>query len=315
MNAPTTTQNAQPRNGVRAPDPSALVRAAGAAPAAPLSFSRGVKRAPSITVVYGRAGVGKTTLAASAPAPVFIDLEGGSLRLDVARVEGVETWAEVFAAVRALIANDYGFKTLVFDTLDRLEWLLWQHLFHEVGNGKGKAVTSIEQVGGGFGKGYQCAVEEFRRLIALLEELRRTRGMGVIFLAHGKIASAINSDAAGADFERWELKVDKRLAGLLLEASDNVFYAHRPAVVMQGGERERVRADLDSTRLLGVEETGGYVAKNRDGLTGTIPMNWRALVAAVKAAQEQRAAAKTAPQTTTDDTIPAEPSATTQTQE
>ena len=304
MNAPIQSTPGNTRNGIRAPAQSA--------PGKTFTFSSGRKQVPSLTVIYGRPGIGKTTLAAGAPSPIFLDLEGGANNLDVARFDDVQTWAEVLGAVRQLTTDEHPFKTLVVDTLDRLEWLCWQHLFHAVGNGKGAAVTSIEAVGGGFGKGYQCAVEEFRRFVGLLDDLRRKRGVGVIFLAHGKIANVTNADASGADFERWELKVDKRLAGLMLEAADNVFYAHRPAVVMRGGERERTRADLDTVRLLGVEETGGYAAKNRYGLTGTLPMSWAALRAAMKNAQTATAAALPAPQTTTDDTIPAEGSATTQ---
>ena len=308
MNAPIQSTPGNTRNGIRAPAQSA--------PGKTFTFSSGRKQVPAMTVLYGPPGIGKTTFARQARArSVFIDLEGGTNQFDVSRIDDVSTWAEVCAAVQQLTTAEHPFKLLVIDTLDKLEWLLWQHIFHTVGNGKGQPVTSIEQVGGGFGKGYQCAVEEFRRLIGLCDALRRTRGVGVMFLAHGKIANVTNSDASAADFARWELKVDKRLAGLLLEAADNVWYAHRPTVVMRSSnERERTRADLNTVRVIGVEETGGYAAKNRYGLTGTLPMDWGTVLSAMEKARETATTppVPAAPQTTTDDTIPAEGSATTQ---
>ena len=48
-----------------------------------LNISRGVRREPPRIVIHGGPGIGKTTLASRAPAPIFLDLEHGTLQMDV----------------------------------------------------------------------------------------------------------------------------------------------------------------------------------------------------------------------------------------
>lgn len=282
MNAPIQSTPGNTRSGVRAPSQSAP-----ASPAKPPSISSGRIQRPLWLGIYGAAGVGKTTLAAEAPAPIFLDLDDGSSELNVSRFDGIETWPEVLGAVRWMITGEHDFKTIVFDTVDKMEWLCHQHLCHTPGDKKGNPVSSIEYVASeegktNFGRGHDMTVVEFRRLFAMLHELRRKRGMTAVFISHGKIASGINPDAAAADFNVWDLKCGKKLAGLFLESLDGLFYAHRPVAVAAGeSQRDRDRGYLDKERLLGVESTGGYVAKNRFGLTGTVAMNWRSLTEAM----------------------------------
>ena len=67
MNAPNTpnaqTPNRQPPN---APAPFKV------------SITHGIVEVPPMLTIYGGPGIGKTTLAASAPDPVFLDLEHGT---------------------------------------------------------------------------------------------------------------------------------------------------------------------------------------------------------------------------------------------
>lgn len=42
---------------------------------------------PQKVVIYGAEGIGKSTLAAQFPNPLFIDTEGGTAQLDVRRIE------------------------------------------------------------------------------------------------------------------------------------------------------------------------------------------------------------------------------------
>ena len=50
--------------------------------------------------IYGGPGIGKTTLAASAPDPVFLDLEHGTRQIDVARTGEIDTWDHLLAPAR-----------------------------------------------------------------------------------------------------------------------------------------------------------------------------------------------------------------------
>ena len=52
-----------------------------------LNITRGVVPCAQKVVVYGVEGIGKTTFASQFPDPLFVDVEGGTRHLDVARVD------------------------------------------------------------------------------------------------------------------------------------------------------------------------------------------------------------------------------------
>ncbi len=260
MNAPHTQQPPQRPNGPN-----------GAPAQQPFRFniSRGsVAGAPRI-VLHGAPGIGKSTLASCAPAPLFLDLEHGTLQMDVARVDNIDTWEALLSTVRALATEPHDFRTLVVDTLDRAEWLCWQHVCR-VGR-----KSSIEEFG--FGKGYVAAYEQFRALASALETLRTRRGMAVVVIAHSKIEKAPN--AAGDEYDRWTLKVDKRVAGLFYEAFDAVLFA-RLQVFTRTTEAGRVKGFGDA-RVLETQESGAWLAKNRYAMPRQIPLTWEDLSAAM----------------------------------
>lgn len=239
-------------------------------PAFKLTTSRGARAEPPRIVIHGAPGIGKSTLASCAPAPVFIDLERGTLQLDVDRVDNVDTWETLLAAVRALATEPHDFRTLVIDTLDRAEWLCWQHLCARA------KVSSIEAVGK-YGRGYIAAYEEFRALARALDDLRARRSMGVILIAHSKIENAPN--AAGDEHQRWTLKVHKQIAGLFYEGFDAILFA-RLEVFTTKAENGKVKGYGDA-RVLETQESPAWLAKNRYRLPVRIPLAWDELAAGI----------------------------------
>src|SRR5215831_11377999 len=112
------------------------------------TISRGKRPRHIFALLYGTDGVGKSFWASHAPRPVFIGAEKGTEQLDVARFPQTESIGELMAQVRALQTEKHEFDSVVLDSLDWVEPLIWKAVCDE-----GK-VDSIEQAFGGYGKGY-----------------------------------------------------------------------------------------------------------------------------------------------------------------
>lgn len=245
-------------------------------------------------VVYGPEGVGKSSLAADAPNPIFLDVDDGSAGLDVARYTFRDgpgghvplTYAEVIEALDDLAANPHDFKTLVIDTADRLEALMWKHILKRESqpsalNKSGKEFHSIEEFG--YGKGYQLAVDEWRDLCRRLDLLRTHRGMTVVILAHAQIRTFKNPE--GDDYDRYSLRIHEKAGGFLREWADMTGFA----CFEEGGAKldpnAKAKGFSTGKRLLKLVRTATYDAKTRLALPEQVELDpsrpWAPLAAAV----------------------------------
>ena len=145
------------------------------------SITTGRENRPPRLMVYGQEGVGKSTFGANAPTPIFIQTEDGLGEIDCAKFPLAKSLAEVTSALQALRVEDHAYQTVVIDSLDWLERLIFDEVCREFG------VRSIEKADGGFGKGYTHALTHWRKVLSLLDELRLKRNMAVILLAHSKV--------------------------------------------------------------------------------------------------------------------------------
>ncbi|USE34113.1 AAA family ATPase [Endozoicomonas sp. SCSIO W0465] len=112
-----------------------------------ISRSSGIK-APRI-VVYGPAGVGKTTLGCGAPNPIFIQTEDGLGKLEVDAFPMMTSFQDVLDALSALYTSEHQYQTVIIDSLDHLEPLVWQHLCDHYIGPKGERYQSVEDFGYG----------------------------------------------------------------------------------------------------------------------------------------------------------------------
>ena len=137
------------------------------------AITSGTIAAPVKTVLYGPEGIGKSTFAAQFPAPVFIDTEGGTKRLNVARLPAPTSWAMLLDEVAEVSRGNVPCGTLVIDTADWAERLCIDAVCARA------KVKGIEDFG--YGKGYTYAKEEFGKLLDALEEVLNT-GHNVVVL-------------------------------------------------------------------------------------------------------------------------------------
>lgn len=218
-------------------------------------------------VIYGVPGIGKTTFAASAPSPVFIPVEDGFGELSVPAFPRPESYAQVLECIGELATGDHHFRTVVLDSLDKLEPLLWQDVAERAGK------KSVEDFG--FGKGYVAAAAEWRNMLSGFDALRN-RGMTVILTAHSTVARIEPPETD--PYDRYQLRLHKTAEATICDWADVVLFAnYKVTTVSSGGQgSERRRGISDGSRLLYTTERAAWRAKNRYRLPDSMPLSWEA---------------------------------------
>lgn len=239
------------------------------------AVTKGILPAPYRIVIHGTDGVGKSTFAADAPAPIFLGAEDGTGHLDVARFPAPECWQDVLDAVKTLTLEAHDYKTLAVDSLDWVEPHIWQTVCDAAG------VDHLEEVGGGYGKGPAAALDLWRVFLSALERLQAAKGMHVVLIAHTQIKPFKNPE--GDDWERYILKLHPGAAGLCREWVKGVYFANYETFAVKD-KKKRIRGVSTGARLIYTQRTAAYDAKDRYGLPESIPLSWADFDAAAKAA-------------------------------
>lgn len=249
-------------------------------PAGPLAaIRRGKLTLPHRLVMMGVEGVGKSTFAAGAPNPIFLTADAGTAHLDIARLPEPRTWGEAIDAIRALQSEPHDFKTFVVDSVTWLEPLLHAKVCAD------NKWSSIEDPG--YGKGYLAALEHWRVLVSELEQLWSRRAMNVILLAHCTVKLFKNPE--GEDFERYQMSLNEKAAGLIRQWSDAVLFARHEAFAKRDAATKRVRGYSTGARVIHTTWSAAFDAKNRFNLPEEIPLSWAAFDEAVRANGPERA--------------------------
>ncbi len=268
--------------------PSPIPRAVPAVVARPTwslaDVSKGRRDDPYRLLVAGTEGIGKTTFAAGAPKPIFLESEDGSGRLNVARFPPVERWADIAHAIDLLVKETHDYQTLVIDTVDWLEPKLWAFM---CGRDQKKDIEAY-----GYSKGYTHALTEWRGFIRLLEKLRPKR-MHVVMLAHSHVKTFKNPQ--GADYDRYQLSLHEKAGGALKQWCDAVLFANYETYSVKQDEDDRKGKGVSTgARFLHTERTAAYDAKNRYGLPPQLALNWDEFETLAKAGNPEDPAVLTA---------------------
>ncbi len=89
------------------------------------TITKGKENRPPRLFVYGQEGVGKSLFSASAPNPIFVQTEDGLGEIDTAKFPLAKNIADVTSAMTALRDEPHDFQTVVLDSADWLERLIW----------------------------------------------------------------------------------------------------------------------------------------------------------------------------------------------
>lgn len=228
-------------------------------------------KAPRV-VLYGTSGIGKTTFAANCPSPVFICVEDGLGSLAVDHFPLVETLDEVMSYLKQLQTEQHEYWTVVIDSLDWLERLIWQQVARD--NNK----SSIEEIG--YAKGYIFALEYWSKFLAALNGLRE-RGMMPFLISHALI-KRFNSPTSDP-YDRYQLKLHEKAEALVREWADLVLFATYKVTVKPAdtAKKAQARGVGGTERIMYTTERPAFVAKNRYGLPEEMPFDSGALLDAI----------------------------------
>ena len=241
-------------------------------------------------VIYGPEGVGKTSLAAQFPLPIFLDVEGSTTELVVDRLPKPSSWQMLTQQVD-WAKNQIGrYKTLIIDTADWAEKLCANSICSS------HSKTGIEDFG--YGKGYVFLAEEFGRFLNKLSDVVEL-GMHVVLVAHSQIVKFEQPDEMGS-YDRYQLKLEKKVAPLVKEWADLLLFINYKTFSVQADENGKKHKAQGGRRTIYTTHHPAWDAKNRQGLPDELPLDYGAIAhifgSAPSIAPQQAAAPQPIPQ-------------------
>jgi hypothetical protein len=262
----------------------------------------GVQQNGQRIVIAGVEKVGKTTLASAAPGALLIPLEQGSAAIPVPKLPMVSTWEQIEALCEELIFSaKSGFikrgQSLAWDSATALERAIHSYVLR-TDKDYSKGGVTMESAHGGYGKAYNIANELFERWTRYMDELAFYGGINIIITCHVFPSRVV--DPAHGEYDTWDLLLhspkNNKTYGkreFMTQWADLVGFFHEPMFVLKtegGGMQQGISANQG--RQLAVDRQPAWVAGNRYGMTGKIPIpapvpgtiavdSWNALASAI----------------------------------
>lgn len=242
-------------------------------------ITRGRQPRPLFMLVHGVDGVGKTTFAAGSDDPLFFDCENRTDHVDLARFKPAD-WDEVLAGLTEVYKTK-PCATLVLDTIDAIESMIWQAIM------KREGASSMERAHGGYGKAYKVARDEFLKMLVGLEKIRST-GINIIMLAHSDTRMVNNPE--GENYDRWSIRLHEgkdsatSTRALVRDRVDLIGFACFETFAKSSEQKgARAKAFTTGERVLRFVHNPAYESKRGIEAPDECALNWAELSKALSA--------------------------------
>lgn len=223
---------------------------------------------PPVVTLCGDSGMGKTSLAAAFPKPIFIRSEDGMQSIASAkRPKALPVLTDVeslWEQLTMLIHDPHDYKTLVIDSVTKLEPMFMAEVMKMDPKAK-----SINQALGGYGAGYNAVADMHRRVRKAAALLNEKRGMNVVFIAHADVETMKLPDQD--DFQRYSLRLNGKSIPPYVDDVDVVGFV-RLKTYLKGDEDERKKAISNGDRELICHAVASNVSKNRYGINTALEL-------------------------------------------
>lgn len=232
-----------------------------------MNITKGKVAKAQRVILYGTEGIGKSTFAAQFPDPLFIDTEGSTSNMDVARLDKPTSYSFMLQQVD-FVKQQRPCKTLVIDTIDWAESIIITHICNA------ESKNSIEDFG--YGAGFIKLEEEVGRFLNKLQEVVDV-GINVVLTAHAQIKKFEQPDEMGA-YDRYELKLGKKTtaktSALVKEWGDMVLFMNYKTFSVATDDKGKKHKAQGGARTMYATHHPAWDAKNRHDLPDEMPMDY-----------------------------------------
>lgn len=196
----------------------------------------GITKPPKVCI-YGTHGVGKSTFAASCPAPIFIQTEDRLAHLRVKAFELSRTAEHVRQCLDWLLMEKHDYKTVVIDSIDWCDDLIVAEVCLQRGTDDINHPKIFP-----FGAGYKLVAKVWTNDILTRLAMLNEKGMMPVLISHFKVV--YKEDPQYGTYQKYDIDLQDRSASKIHEFCDIVGFLEMKTAVTP---RETYKGDNVAT--------------------------------------------------------------------